>query len=165
VPIVSVAALLLAVSLVTSFWTYKKWWRGFFRWPRGRTARAYVGDLHRFMGLWSLWFVVLMIVTGAWYLFEVMGGSAPSLPAEPIAVADQASTARPLTEGEAIDRGIAELHDRLPNFRIEMVRWPAEADSTFQVHGYTDRAILVRARANAVRIDAATGEIVSIVDP
>lgn len=164
VPIVSVSALLLAVSFVTSFWTYKKWWRGFFRWPRGRTMRALVGDLHRFMGLWSLWFVVVMIVTGVFYLVEVMGGAAPPLQAQ-VEVAETAAAPPALSEAEAIDRGVALLRARLPDFKIEQVRWPTETEPTFEVHGYTDRAILVRARANAVRIDAATGEILSIVDP
>jgi uncharacterized iron-regulated membrane protein len=164
VPIVSISAILLAVSLVTSFWTYKKWWRGFFRWPRGRTARALVGDLHRFMGLWSLWFVVVMIVTGGFYLVEVLGGAAPPLQAQ-VEQAPETQPAAPLSEAEAIDRGIVLLRARLPDFKIEQVRWPTDADPTFVVHGYTDRAVLVRARANAARIDAGTGNILSIVDP
>lgn len=82
VSIVSLASLLLLVSLVTSFIVYKNWWRGFFRWPRGRTLRALVGDLHRFVGIWSIWFISIFIVTGPWYLVEVWGGDAP-IPARP----------------------------------------------------------------------------------
>ena len=68
IPIVCSLALLLAVSLVSGIVTYKKWWRGFFRAPRGGDGRRMTGDLHRLMGLWSLWFVALITLTGLWYL-------------------------------------------------------------------------------------------------
>ncbi|MEQ9003801.1 MAG: PepSY-associated TM helix domain-containing protein, partial [Pseudomonadales bacterium] len=62
--LVCLSSVLLLLSLVTSFWVYKKWWRGYLRWPRGRDARSLTGDTHRFMGLWSLWFVVVITWTG-----------------------------------------------------------------------------------------------------
>lgn len=164
VPIVCMAAIFLAVSLVTSFWVYKKWWRGFLRWPRGRTARALIGDLHRFMGVWSLWFVLAMIVTGIWYLVEELGASAPPLPHQAEAPA-RSEPAPALSRGAALDRGVDLIREQWPDYRVEQVSWPAADQSYFEVHGHTGRAILVRPRANAVRIDATTGDIVSFVDP
>ena len=76
IPIVCSLALLLAASLVSGIVTYKKWWRGFFRAPRGGDGRRMTGDLHRLMGLWSLWFVALITLTGLWYLVETLGGNA-----------------------------------------------------------------------------------------
>ena len=42
VPIVSVLSLMLLVSFVTAFVVYKKWWRGFFKPLRLRSARVAV---------------------------------------------------------------------------------------------------------------------------
>lgn len=166
VPIVSMAAVFLAASLVTSFWVYKKWWRGFLRWPRGRTARAWIGDAHRIAGVWSLWFVCVIIVTGLWYLVEVLGAGAPpanggdpALPPVPDAkVAD-------LSPGAAVDRGVEALLAAHPDFRITTMLWPVELDAPVEVQGHTGRAVLVRPRANTAWIDPRTGALLGVVDP
>ncbi|MFW5660840.1 MAG: PepSY-associated TM helix domain-containing protein [Oceanicaulis sp.] len=167
VTLVSLAAVLLTVSLVTSFWVYKKWWRGFFRLPKGRTARAYIGDLHRFGGLWSLWFVALMILTSFWYLVEQWGGAAPSAnPARPAAPAVLVEAEEPAASvGAAVDRAVAQLRAERPDYRIAAVYWPRGEDGLVQVQGFSDRAILVRPRANTVYVDPATGAILGDVDP
>lgn len=171
VSLVSLSAVLLAVSLVTSFWVYKKWWRGFFRLPKGRTARAYIGDLHRFAGLWSIWFVVLMILTSFWYLAEQWGAAAPaanpSRPPAPITLA-QAPSPSPspaATPGEAVDRAAEQLLAERPDYRIAQVYWPRGEDGLLQIHGHSDRAILVRPRAHVVWADPQTGAILGDQDP
>ncbi|MBO6765134.1 PepSY domain-containing protein [Maricaulis sp.] len=165
VPIVALAAVFLAVSLVTSFWVYKKWWRGFLRLPRGRTARAWIGDAHRVAGVWSLWFVLVMIVTGLWYLVEVLGAGAPAANGDDPDLPQTAALERELGTGEAIDAGIAALMARHPDFRIEAVFWPPDRETPAEVHGYTGRAILVRPRANTAWIDPRTGVLLDVVDP
>lgn len=166
VSIVSLSALFLLVSLVTSFWVYKKWWRGFLRWPKGRTARALTGDIHRVMGVWSIWFIVLMIVTGLWYFIEQWGGAAPASNAPPATLAEQVSEpGSVLSPADALDAGLAALHAQRPDYRVDTVRWVSETRAVFEVHGTTDRAVLVRPRANAVWIDAGTGELLAGIDP
>lgn len=165
VSIVTLAAVFLAVTLVTSFWVYKKWWRGFLRWPKGRTARALIGDIHRVAGVWSIWFVVLMILTSAWYFIEVWGGSAPPAnPREPAAPV-QAEGARFDDPADALDAGIGALLAENPDYRVERILWPGEFTPHFQVHGWTDKAILVRPRANTAYIHAETGQVLDVVDP
>lgn len=163
VSIVSLAAILLLVSLVTSFVVYKNWWRGFFRWPRGRTLRALVGDLHRFAGIWSIWFISIFIVTGIWYLVEVWGGDAPISP-KPAIEAGGALPA-PETAGAALDRGIALIEARQPGFRVAAILAPREDFPAFMVHGHSGRAVLVRPRVDAFWIDARTGAIIGDIDP
>ena len=167
VTLVSFAAVFLTASLVTSFWVYKKWWRGFTRWPKGRNARAFTGDLHRIAGVWSIWFIVLMIVTGFWYLIEQWGGAAPpASAAQAPAVMAEASPSPSLPGAPAaLDAGIAALKAELPEYRIARVVWPREPGDDFQVHGWTGRAILVRPRANTAWINADTGALAGVVDP
>jgi len=163
VSIVSVAAILLLVSLVTSFAVYKNWWKGFFRWPRGRTLRAVTGDAHRFIGLWSLWFMTLFIVTGLWYLIEVWGGHAPVSPPPKLAAVEAMPDAAAMAT--ALDAGLADIRRDLSGYRVKAINWPSEKFPAFMVHGSSGRAILVRPRVDSFWIDAKTGRIIGAIDP
>lgn len=63
----------MLASLVTGLITYRKFWRGFFRRPRGRNLRTLMGDLHRLGGVWSIWFLVIMILTSFFYFWIRVG--------------------------------------------------------------------------------------------
>ncbi|WP_417763895.1 PepSY-associated TM helix domain-containing protein [Shewanella sp.] len=68
--LVCVFALLLLTSIITGLVFYKRWWQKFWTLPSGNSARARWSSWHRWLGLWSLWFSVLIAVTGCWYLYE-----------------------------------------------------------------------------------------------
>lgn len=151
VPIVCSMALVLIVSLVTGLVTYKKFWRGFLRWPRWRAGRVeegrrFTGDLHRFAGLWSIWFLLLMVVTSVWYLAEVLGAAAPPGPRPEVVT----GAAQPV--GPDLDRLIDRARAADPELRISGVSFPADKGRGVMVSGQA-RAILVRERANAVWVD------------
>jgi uncharacterized iron-regulated membrane protein len=156
IPIVSSLSLLLLASLVTGVVTYKKWWRGFLRLPRGGNARRFHGDLHRLAGLWSLWFVALIALTGIWYLVETLGGNAqvPKLP-EVTAPASAPPT------GPALDRLVAIAHKAKPTLSIQEIRFTEENGVVFLGQ---DQAWLVRDRANGVAVDPATGRVTATLD-
>lgn len=159
VPIVSSLAFLLLVSLVTSLVVNKKWWRGFARPIRTRDARTGWGDFHRLAGVWSLWFVLLMILTGFWYFAESLGASAPS-PAKP-EVAATALSGQALADRLGDSLAAARAAD--PDLRIEHIGFPGEENGAFQFQGQK-HALLVRPRANSVWISAADGDIRLIAD-
>ena len=151
VPIVCSMAFVLLVSLITGLVTYKKFWRGFTRVPRWRSdrsgeARRFTGDLHRFAGLWSLWFVALMIVTGVWYIVEVFGGQAPPGPRPEVVT----GAAQPV--GAELDALIARARAADPALRISDVSFPGDEGRGVMVTGQAE-AILVRERTNAVWVD------------
>jgi uncharacterized iron-regulated membrane protein len=154
IPIVCSLALLLAVSLVSGVVTYKKWWRGFFRAPRGGDSRRFTGDLHRLMGLWSLWFVTLIALTGIWYLVETLGGQAavPQLP--------KVATS-PFPTGERLDRLVALAERTDPSLDIREIRFLEDGGIVFLGQS---SAWLVRDRANAVAVDPATHRVVARLD-
>jgi len=159
VPIVSSLALLLLVTLVSSLLVYKKWWRGFARPIRTRDARTGMGDFHRLAGVWSLWFVALMIVTGLWYLAEEVAAGAPAAPRPEIAAAE----VPPHHLGDRLAVGLAAARAADPALRIERVMLPTDRLGAFKFEGQK-AAILVRPRANAVWTDARTGAPVLLAD-
>ncbi|MEL7029338.1 MAG: PepSY-associated TM helix domain-containing protein [Pseudomonadota bacterium] len=72
---VSSFSILLLISLTSGLFVYKKFWRGFFKKPRDRDARTLWGDLHRLGGVWSIWFIAVIALTGVWYLIEALGAT------------------------------------------------------------------------------------------
>ncbi|WP_292020490.1 MULTISPECIES: PepSY-associated TM helix domain-containing protein [unclassified Brevundimonas] len=157
VPIVGSMALVLLVSLITGLVTYKKFWRGFTRlpqWRKGRQgeARRFTGDLHRFVGLWSIWFLALIILTGLWYVVEVFGGRAPPEPKPQVVT----GAAQPI--GPELDALIARAQAVDPDLRISGVSFPGEKGRGVLVVGQA-RAILVRDRANAIWVDPRDGKV------
>lgn len=149
VPLVSSLAFLLLVSLVTSLIVYKKWWRGMLKPIRTRDARTGWGDFHRLAGVWSLWFVVLMIVTGIWYFAEETFARAPNLPAPPKA---EAKAPLPPDLPQRLEAALAAARQADPDLAVRSISYPSESSPFFKIEGQKS-AILVRHRANGVYTD------------
>ncbi|PSJ36257.1 PepSY-associated TM helix domain-containing protein [Allosphingosinicella deserti] len=145
----------LILSLVTGLLTYKKFWRGFFRLPRwNRSTRTWSGDLHRLIGLWSLWFVAVIGLTSIWYFVE---RAAPSLEtAEPEA---RSRHVLPTPAPARVSAWITAARSRFPGISITLVQMPYGESDPVVVQGQW-RAWLVRERTNALFIDPATDQVV-----
>lgn len=156
IPFYAVASMgvVLLVSLVTGLLTYKKFWRGFFRMPRWRRGlRTWMGDLHRLVGLWSLWFVAVIGLTCVWYIAERWVELESAVPEAPAPLAYQ-----PLPDGAAVDRWTQAARAHMPGLKITGVSLPYSPGDPVTVQGQW-RAWLVRERTNAVFIDPATGAV------
>lgn len=152
-------AVVLLVSLISGLVTYKRFWRGFARAPRTGDPRRLMGDLHRLGGLWSLWFVGLIAVTGVWYLVEDAAEygwerkapevSAPALqPGEPVRIV-------------SVDQAVVAARRAWPEFRIGYVNLPDTLTSPVVLGGQGD-AWLVRNRGNLIYLHPATGDVLRI---
>lgn len=158
VPIVCSLSFLMLASLITGLVTYKRFWRGFLKKPHWRSdARRLSGDLHRLAGLWSLWFVALMIATGLWYLVEQLGGRAPPLPQPP-----KSEAAMSAPSGPALDALIAKAQAAYPSLRIAEVRFPSKKSPRGMVVSGQADAVLVRDRSNAVWLDTESGKVLLV---
>ena len=159
IPIVTALSFLLLTSLATSFVVYKKWWRGFGRMPRRRDARTWWGDFHRLAGVWSLWFVALIALTGLWYFVEELGADAPVPRVAEVAAfpGDVAAMGR----GFAANLKAARAAD--PGLRLQAIRFPSKNSGAFVFSGQKS-ALLVRPRANAVWTEAATARVLAVYD-
>lgn len=157
VPIVGSLAFLLLVSLATSFVVYKKWWRGFLKPLRRRDARTWWGDFHRLAGLWSLWFVLLIALTGLWYFVEQLGLDAPQQ--DRVKAPEGTAIVAP---GE-IAGAIAAAQAAYPGLDIRYVGLPGGTNPLLTVQG-DYKAVLVRERSNAAWVDPTTDTVLLTTD-
>ncbi len=160
--LICLASVPLLGSLITSLYFYKRWWRRFFEFKSARTVRTFVSNLHRISGLWAIWFVIIISVTGTWYLFErirtIYGDEffaySDAIPSAvvPIPMLDYESEhAMPFSALLQIAR------EERPDIDIAYVS--TNRNGYFYVVGQTDN-LLVRNRANKIYLLPSTGEIV-----
>lgn len=153
VPLVAALAIPLLLSLASSLYIYKRWWRGFNAWPRPDRPRRFWGDVHRLAGVWSMWFILLIGITGAWYFLEALGVDAP----DPIRNgSDDANTphhclAPALRDAsQALDNAVSQTKARWPAFELRAIV-PSWTTCSVLLQGQAE-ACLVRDRANAVYV-------------
>lgn len=147
----------LILSLATGLIAYRRFWRGFFRMPRWhRARRIWIGDLHRLIGLWSIWFVAIIGLTSIWYFLEHAGVDLE----KPVPTTAMPATMSDVV-GSQIDGWTAVARSQLPNLAITAIYLPYEPHSPVIVQGQM-RAWLVRERTNAVYIDPATDRVLGM---
>lgn len=154
VPLVAALSIPLLLSFISSFFIYKRWWRGFFSWPRADRPRRMWGDIHRLFGVWSMWFVALIAITGGWYLVESLGGDAE--PPAKIVLPTEGKTPAPV-DPQAIDRAVATLQQHWPELHVRGAQ-PSLDGQALLLEGQAS-AWLVRDRANVVGFDLRDGRL------
>ncbi|MGL6159800.1 PepSY-associated TM helix domain-containing protein, partial [Microbulbifer sp.] len=163
ITIVCSTSFLLVIVLVTGIVCYRGWWKGFWKIPRreqpragkrrGRQSRRFWGQMHRLLGVWSLWFIVLIAITGIWYLLERWGLNAQYPP--PLTLGGATSLEQPAAE--TLAGTVAAAKHLYPELRIRSIQLPRSAEDTLKLTGQAD-ALLVRNRANHLAFDPRTGE-------
>lgn len=156
-------AIVLLISVITALLFYRKWWRGFFKLRLDKGSRAFWGSFHKVSGLWSLWFILLIAITGVWYLVEAfLADINVDIQFDRPTVADEQLLERDASEqmlppSQAIT--IAKQH--IENFEITNITMPRNQSTPYYVVGQTD-ALLVRDRSNHVFIDPVTGDVLRV---
>ncbi|HEY9554523.1 PepSY-associated TM helix domain-containing protein [Allosphingosinicella sp.] len=152
--LVGLLAFVLAASLVTSLIFYKRFWRGFFKLQTHRGAKVFWSDLHKLTGLWGLWFVTLIAVTGIWYLAEWKITDEAPYPDPPAA---EGSVTRTLS----ISRLVAAAERAYPRLEVRTVVTGQMDSGLFEVHGQ-DGGWFTRDRGARVWLDARDGSTLAI---
>ena len=139
---------LCLIGLVTGLIAYRRFWRHFFTLPRYRGVKfhRFLADLHKFIGLWSLWFVLIIGVSGSWWFYHnplVLYKLAPpvveALPIEPgLSRRDikQLGTSTPtkLSSAEIVEA----VHKHDPDFTVILLRPPEHNGMAYSVRGMKD---------------------------
>ncbi|MBL4836844.1 MAG: PepSY domain-containing protein [Kordiimonadaceae bacterium] len=151
----------LLASLISGLFFYKRWWKRFLEVKTGKGKKVFWSSLHKTAGLWSLWFVLIIGITGGWYFFEHIRGDTID---GKFAYVD--------TGASAVNRlpKLIEGPERLPFSTLMEIAAKArpslEINSVsisrggyFYIEGQDDN-FLVRDRANKMFINPYSGEIV-----
>lgn len=141
--LVSFLALPMLASLVTGLVVYKRFWKGFFR-PTLRIrhgARIFWGDFHRLSGIWSIWFIAVISITGVWFLIKaILFDNQISITTEPVvSVVSRESVPLTSTGKPApminLDQAIKVAQEQIPGLDASFVTLPSNAYSHLSVGG------------------------------
>lgn len=153
--IVALFSFALLASGITSLLFYRRFWRGFFRLELRKGRKVFWSDFHKLTGLWGLWFLLVIGLTGVWYLIE---WKAPDGPTAPEVVLLSSSQPRPV--GELVQAAQAAY----PELWIRAVSTYSLSEGVFEVQGQ-DGSLLVRDRAAKAWVNAITGEALGVQKP
>ncbi|WPN28560.1 PepSY domain-containing protein [Pseudomonas sp. P5_109] len=141
--LVSFLGLPLLASLVTGLVVYKRFWKGFFR-PTLRIrhgARIFWGDFHRLSGIWSIWFIAVISITGTWFLIQALlfdnqisistEKIIPAMSREAVPLSPDGSPAPRID----LDRAIAIATQKISGLEASFVSLPGNAYSHLDVGG------------------------------
>lgn len=164
---VNMFGLFCLISLITGLIYYKQFWKGFFKFPRWKAkSRVLLADLHKFIGVWSLWFVLIIGVTGTWWFYwnplvfyKVAPPMFESLPIEPGLTKQDIrklgdSVPQRLSSKEIVDA--VKQHD--PDFVVHLLTKPEHNGMAYTVRG-TKYDLLTQKWDSAYYVHPYTGEI------
>jgi uncharacterized iron-regulated membrane protein len=167
--LVSAMSLLMLGALITGLIIYKRFWQSFtapkLRLHQGK--KTVLADLHRLAGVWSLWFLLLMSLTGLWYLvqavlwhnevefhYEVAPLSSLYVPA-PVADGDALQTVPAMIP---LAQAVARAQQFLPELKPAFVAMPEHPRDYYRISGYGDSIWFDQYSYN-VWINPWTGEV------
>lgn len=166
VTLVGLLSIPLLISLITSFAIYKRWWRGFGKLPGRATgkrvknpvkrSRHYWGSVHRWLGLWSLWFILLMALTGGWYLLEQWGLGASHRPPPTVE-----ASGKEVLSGHTLDRLVQQATVTYPELDIKRALLAQQDGAVVVLQGQATAA-LVRPRANQLTFKLTNGALIDL---
>ncbi|TGE76381.1 hypothetical protein C7Y70_19220 [Pseudoalteromonas sp. KS88] len=164
--IVTSLSLLLVILLVSSFYVYRHWWQGFMKRPAMLCLgkRSSWSDWHKLLGLWSLWFIAVMAITGVWYLVEhgLQTAKVPHTVSAPQALSDfKKQTPRKGVSPISLTTAYKAAQHAFPSLDIRYIRYPNKVNQPIEVRGYNDD-ILLRLRANRVFLKPSSGEVLGL---
>ena len=111
--------------------------------------------MHRWLGVWSLWFILLIALTATWYLAEQWGLDAGHQPLPKVE-----ATGKEVLSGDTLNRFVAQAARIYPELDIKRVLLAQQEGAVVLLQGQAT-AVLVRPRANQLAFDVASGELIN----
>jgi len=139
--LVCAMAIVMLGALITGLVIYKNFWRAFTQ-PKLRLKqgkKTILGDLHRLTGVWSIWFLILMSITGLWYLVQaILWHNQVDIEAHPPLVSAAQlsidSTEVPIAPITLPDALIIAKH-KFPDFKSTYIMLPEHNRDTYKLYG------------------------------
>lgn len=166
--VVNAFGIFTIISLVAGLIAAPSFWRYFFRKPRMNNMRAFLGDFHKIVGVWSIWFLVIIGVSGTWWFYQVplvLYADAPKLHepydrkplldyAELDKFGSQAPTA--LSSDQIVDI----VKHKYPNFEITRMVPPEHNADPYEIGG-SQGEWLIRGGGSRIWINPYDGTIIN----
>jgi uncharacterized iron-regulated membrane protein len=160
--LVGAVSLVLLASAITALTFYQRWWRGFFKLELKRGLRVALSDVHKLLGVWSLLFIVIIVVTGFWYLLKRMDGVFFALPhgeQYQEAILDKASGA-----ALSLDALVARAHQGYPALDIRTIYPPLKSSQLVRMEGLSG-ALLASENASQIGLSTRDGRVLFTTRP
>ncbi|WP_137165963.1 PepSY-associated TM helix domain-containing protein [Salinimonas lutimaris] len=151
VTLVGLLAVTMLVGLVSGWLMLPDWWKVFWQRPRTTNARVFWSDMHKLSGAWSSWLVVVIGLTGVWYLAE-QNGLRATYPDTPQAQGQ----VLPGSLAPVMELTLEQINQQRPAFIPAVWIMPGEAGKPMVVYG-RESGLLVRDRANRIVVDPQSG--------
>lgn len=142
--LVATMAIVMLGALVTGLVIYKNFWRSFTQ-PKLRLnqdKKTVFADLHRLAGVWSIWFLLLMSITGLWYLFQaVLWHTDVDIdPHAPIVAIEQLpkNINKVPVASTTLTGALALAKQRFPDFEDTYIMMPEHNRDTYKLYGRGD---------------------------
>lgn len=164
--IVGPLSIVLLISIYTGLKTTRNWRKALWRLRLNQGKRILLSDLHKLMGLWGIWFSMLMAITGAWYLYE-FGNAIAQSPVEPKGpkiekvISEQAS----VFSVEEFRTLVTKAQNTHENWEITALFMPTSNTAPIQFRGTSNSNPVIRNRALRVYIHPETFDIVEAWSP
>lgn len=168
--IVCIMAIVMLGALITGLLVYKRFWRSFIqpkiRFTQGK--KTLLADLHKLAGVWSIWFLMLMSITGLWYLTQaILWNNDYDLEPHPPTVNVSEvpiNTAKVPTPSISLSKALAITQQEFPNFNNTYVLTPEHTRDTYKFYGSGDH-IFYDEYSYGITISPWTGEVTSTRSP
>lgn len=160
-----VAGLLAGILVllgISGLWLYGNFFRNLLRLRWGASARILFSDLHKFIGILSVVFNLILGFTGAWWnLSHLIGHLFEEDPPTETKTADPL----PPREWASIDAMMNVARNRIAGFTTHYLSFPQAADGTVSLHGQHGGAGPLRGLYGShVDFDPGTGSVREVHD-
>jgi uncharacterized iron-regulated membrane protein len=168
--LVCAMAIVMLGALITGLIVYKGFLRAFIQ-PKLRITqgkKTFLGDLHRLAGVWSLWFMLLISVTGLWYLVQAIlwqndieiDPHAPIISEAVLPKTNNYITVKPYDLNDAL----VIAKKQFPDFRATYITPPEHYRDTYKLYGEGD-FIFYDQYSYGVTVNPWSGSIESVRTP
>lgn len=135
--LVCAMSVVLLFQLVSGLITYRRFWKGFFRWPsRAAGIRSWAGSTHRLTALWAAPLLFLTAVTSFYFLLGSLGFDGTRPHPKPPVPRDVALPAN--LDTTFIDQAEARAREALPGFDPFLVFLPDKKTDSINFSGNLD---------------------------
>ncbi|WP_170411972.1 PepSY-associated TM helix domain-containing protein [Ruegeria arenilitoris] len=161
--LISAMSIPLLFQMVSGLISYRRFWKGFFRWPSSASGfRIWAGGVHRLTALWAAPLIFLIAITSFFFLLGGLGIEGEKLKFQP--PAPRASALPDGFDGTVINAAEAKARAALPGFHPVTLTLPGGKAGSLKFIGQHEDFSHFRGETT-VAVDPLTLEVLDIYTP